>query len=100
MAAEKKANDLVNRSIATLMIVLNCFWLYHWLELFYGYHFGGGFYFFRYPDWILVMNIIGGLIGIYLAIRLIKRKISAWTALPVNIGLYCICLLIQTLITS
>lgn len=100
MAAEKKADNLVNITIGVIMIILNCLWLYRWLELLYGYHFSGKLYLFQYPNWILVMNIICALTGIFLAVRLIKKKISAWTALPANFGLFCICMLIQTLITS
>lgn len=93
MSAEKKANNLVNASIGTLMIVFNCFWLFNNLECI------RELYHFMIPDPIPALNIICALIGIFLAIRLIKGKISSWTALPVNIGLYCICLLIGTLIT-
>lgn len=96
MTAEKKANDLVNRSIGTLMIVLNCFWLFNYAERIWG----GKLYLLMIPNWLIALNVICAFISIFLAIRLIKRKISAWTALPVNIGLYCICLLIETLITS
>lgn len=96
MAAEKKGNNAGDRSIGTLMIVLNCLWLFNYLERIWG----GKLYLFMIPNWLIALNVICAFIGIYLAIRLIKRKISAWTALPVNIGLYCICLLIQTLITS
>ncbi len=96
MTAEKKADSLVNISIGILMIVLNCFWLFYNLE----HIWDGDLYLFIFPDWMTALNITCALIGILLAISLIKRKISAWTALPVNIGLYCICLLIETLITS
>ncbi len=96
MTVEKKANNYGDKSIGTLMIVLNCFWLFNYLERIWG----GKLYLFMIPNWLIGLNVICALTCIFLAIRLIKRKISAWTALPVNIGLYCICLLIQTLITS
>lgn len=96
MAAEKKADNQVNKAIGTLMILLNCLWLFNNLERIWG----GGLYIIWLPNWILAMNIICALTGIFLAVRLIKKKISAWTALPVNFGLFCVCMLIQILITS
>jgi len=93
--SEKKESNLVNIIIGIIMIILNTIWIYHHAELFYGYHFTGILYFFKYPDWVLILSTICGFIGIFLAARLIKRKISAWTAIPINFGLICICILIE-----
>lgn len=96
----KKDSNLVNIVIGIVMIILNLLWIYRQLELLYGYHFTGRLYLFMFPDWVLILNTICGLIGIFLAVRLIKRKISTWTAVPINFGLICICILIETLVSS
>lgn len=96
--AEKKESNLVNIIIGIIMIILNILWIYYQVELLYRYHIRRGFYFEQTSDWILILNIICGLIGILLAIRLIKRKVSAWTAIPVNFGLICICILIESIL--
>lgn len=95
---EKKDNNLVNKTIGIIMIILNLLWIYPQLDRLYG--FSGTLYGIIYPDWVLILNTICGLIGMFLAVRLIKRKISTWTAIPVNFGLICVCILIETLVSS
>ncbi|HML64276.1 MAG TPA: hypothetical protein PKC55_05550 [Dysgonomonas sp.] len=93
---EKKYSNLVNVIIGILLIILNICWIYFQLRLLYNYNFGNILYLYKIPEWILVLNTICGLIGVLLAVRLIKDKISAWTVIPANFGLFCICILIES----
>lgn len=94
--AEKRYSNLVDVIIGILLIILNICWIYFQLRLLYNYNFSDIVYLYKIPEWILVLNTICGLIGVLLAVRLIKDRISAWTAIPVNCGLFCICILIES----
>jgi xanthosine utilization system XapX-like protein len=47
-----------------------------------------------YPDWILILNILIGLIGIYLGYRLVKNRISILMALIIDIPIFILGLII------
>lgn len=70
---EKKYSNLVNVIIGILLIILNICWIYFQLRLLYNYNFGNILYLYKIPEWILVLNTICGLIGVLLAVRLIKE---------------------------
>ncbi|NDV95975.1 hypothetical protein D0T84_13790 [Dysgonomonas sp. 521] len=98
---EKEESNLVNIAIGIIMIILNSVWLYYSSERFYCQNFGCGIlYNFLIPNWILMINIICALIGIIFAAKLIRKRISAWTAIPINLGLFCCCILIECLVTQ
>lgn len=97
----KKDNNLVNKSLGIILIILNILWVYGCAERLYCQNFACGIlYNFLIPNWILAINIICGFIGIFLAAKLIRKKISAWTAIPINLGLFCCCILIECLVTQ
>ncbi|MFV0328357.1 MAG: hypothetical protein ACK5KL_00835 [Dysgonomonas sp.] len=98
MAEKKGDSNLASNFIGWVIIVLNLLWLYSTIHRFYDQNFGSILYIFLIPNWILIINIICGFVGIFLAAKLIRKKISAWTALPVNFGLFCFCILIECLI--
>lgn len=66
-------------------MIVNIIWTVDWIWLFYGYHFTGRLWLFMYPDWILILNTIFGLIGITIGARLIKSKIVIKKALLIEI---------------
>ena len=82
-------NDLIkkykNKIIGTLILIINIIWTGDWIWLFYGYHYSGKLYLFMYPDWILILNTIFGLIGILIGTKLMKGRIIIKTALLIEI---------------
>ena len=50
--------------------------VFHALYLFYLYNFTSGLYALRIPNWLLIVNALLGIIGIYMSILLYKGKIG------------------------
>ena len=66
-----KVNGLVQ------MLISFCFVLYH-ADTLYAYKYILALYTFMYPYWVLITNIIFGLIGFYIGIRTFKNRIKIW----------------------
>ena len=69
------------------MVIINLLWVIFFANLYYGYHYTGKLYYFMYPDWILITNIVIGLTGIWIGTSLIFQKIKLITALLIDIPL-------------
>ena len=65
------------------MILLNCLWIIYSVQD--KSIFPADIY--SIKEYTPLLCITCGLIGIWLAIKLIKTKISSWTAVPINLGL-------------
>ena len=74
-----------NRIARIIILIVNLIWTGNWIWLFYSYHFTDKLWLFMYPDWILVLNIIFGLIGISIGVSLIKGKIVIKKAILIEI---------------
>jgi len=91
----KKSKNII---IGIIILVINITWTGEWIWLFYGYHFSGSLWLFMYPDWILILNIIFGLIGITIGTKLMKGKIMIKNALLIEIPKFIVGFLILFLI--
>lgn len=67
------------------MIAVNAIYFYQFAFLFYSYHYTSVLYFFMYPDWILIMNMLFATIGIRVGFRLAFSNISMKQAIRVEI---------------
>lgn len=83
------------RITGIIIAILNLLWTSHWIWLFYGYHFTNIFWFFMYPNWVLVLNIVIGLIGVYIGLKLIRNKMSVLTALIIDIPVFLLGLIVS-----
>lgn len=87
----QKANLIIGLIIA----VVNVLWAAYWFRLFIAYHFTNILWFYMYPDWILVLNILIGFIGIYIGYNLIKSKLPLVVALFIDITILTLGLIIS-----
>jgi len=71
--------------IGILILIINIIWTVDWIWLFYGYHFTGILWMYMYPDWILILNIVFGMIGIIIGMRLLKESFKIKNALLIEI---------------
>jgi len=71
-----------------LISLIDIWWIYDNLYLLYCYHYKMIFYFFMYPDWVLIINSIIGLIGLAFGISLTIGKGRAWIVILINILLW------------
>jgi len=95
MLKQKKINII----IGSIMLIINFLWTAEFIYLFYGYHFTGKLWLYMYPDWVLILNLIIGLIGIFLSVYLIISKIGIKKALIIDIPILIIGLLISYIIS-
>lgn len=79
-------------------MIINIIWTGNWIWLFFGYHFSGILWLFMYPDWILILNTVFGLIGIAIGTKLIKGRIKINNALLIEIPMFIVGFLILFLI--
>lgn len=84
-----------SKLIGLLIIIINLFWIWFSLKLFYRYHFTDFHPTFYIPDWILITNAIFAVIGIIIGFKLINRKIGIKQALLTDFTLILIGLTIQ-----
>lgn len=65
-------------SIATglIMLVLNALWLYTTTSILYSYSYTTKLYYYMAPTWILLVEIIFALTGIYIGQLIIRNKIN------------------------
>ena len=79
-------SNKINLIIGIILIIVNLLWTYHFAYFLYAYHFIEGIlWLFMYPDWLLIVNILIGIIGIVLGVRLIKNKLKLITCLLIDI---------------
>lgn len=65
--------------IALISIVVTCanlILLYQMISLYYGYNYSSNLYSFMYPNWVLVLNSLLGVLGIFASYLFYKRRIG------------------------
>lgn len=78
MNQEIDKKKLTPRIHGIIQIMTSIVFFYFHAELFYGYHFTSILYLFMVPDWILVLNMLLGIIGIFIGVNTYKSKLKIW----------------------
>lgn len=73
-----------NLIFGLIIIVVNLYWIWDNLYLLYQYRFTGILWLFMYPDWVLILNAILGLIGILIGINLVRQRMKIKYAILIN----------------
>jgi hypothetical protein len=71
---KRKQNSI--RIFAIILILFSVCWGGYHIKLFYDYHCTSKFFIIMLPDWILLLNIGAGFIGIYLGFLTLKSKLK------------------------
>lgn len=71
--------------VGVIILIINIIWTADWIWLFFAYHFTGKLWLFMYPDWILILNMVFGMIGMAIGIRLLKDRFMIKNALLIEI---------------
>ena len=66
----------INKILGLVAIGINVLFDFKSLYLLYVYNFTGILFLFMYPNWVLVINALLGIIGIYISILLFKNMIG------------------------
>jgi len=73
-----------NLIIGWIIVAINLYWIWDNLFLMYQYRYSGVLWMFMYPDWVLVLNAVLGLIGVYIGINLIRQRMKIKYAILIN----------------
>lgn len=74
----------VNKILGLIAICINVLLVLESIYLLYAYNFTGILFLFMYPNWVLVINALLGIIGIYISILLLKNMIGIKLFLILN----------------
>ena len=66
----------MNKILGLIAICINVLLVLESIYLLYAYNFTGILFLFMYPNWVLVINALLGIIGIYISILLFKNMIG------------------------
>jgi len=73
-----------NLIVGLIIIAVNLYWIWDNLFLMYQYRFTGILWLFMYPDWVLILNAILGLLGILIGINLVRQRMKIKYAILIN----------------
>ena len=73
-----------NLLVGLIIIAVNLYWIWDNLYLMYQYRIAGILWLFMYPDWVLILNAIFGLVGILIGTNLIRQKMKIKNAVLIN----------------
>lgn len=79
---------LLRMGIGVLMLLLNGCYTYHWMWLSYACKKGDILFLMMYPDWVVNVNIMIGVIGMVVSIRLLLGYMTIIKAVLLNIALF------------
>jgi hypothetical protein len=74
-----------NSIIGIIVMIFNLIWTGHWIWLLYCYHFTDILWFYIYPNWIIIIHIIIGMIGFIIGIKLVQDKIAIKKAILIEL---------------
>jgi hypothetical protein len=89
----------LNQIAGAIVILFNLFWIWENLRLLYSYHNANTLFYIMYPDWMLVLNAIFGLIGIFIGFFMIRGRIKLKTGIIINILFLLVSVLLKQIIT-
>ena len=96
-----KANNFtrLNQISGTIIILFNLFWIWENLRLLYLYHNSNTLFLIMYPDWMLSLNAIFGLIGTFIGIYMVRGRLRLKTGIIISILFLLVSGLLKLIIT-
>ena len=78
----------INLIAGVVLITINTLWTYHFAYYLYSYHFRKEILWcMMYPNWILILNTLLGIMGIVIGIFLLKNQLKLKTCLLIDISI-------------
>ena len=65
-----------NQIVGIICAVINLLWTIHFAYFFFAYRFCKVLWFVMIPDWILIVNMTIGVIGLYLSLLLFRNRLK------------------------
>ena len=85
-------------AIGILLNVINISWIIFNLILLYQYHFTSIMFFYRVPDWVLILQTILCVINTLFAIKLIQNRVTISKGVIINVILLAIGLITEIIV--
>jgi hypothetical protein len=77
-----------NKILALIIGSMNVLLMFFPVQMYYEYHFSGKLFYFMYPDWVLLMQFVMAIAGIFLSILLYKGKVGVKITLFMTVILW------------
>ena len=74
-----------NLIVGIILIIINVLWTSNFAYFFFAYRLKNVLWLVMYPDWVLIVNILIGIIGIVLGVLLMKNQLKLRTCLLIDI---------------
>jgi len=82
----------INKILGLVAICINSLSILDSLHTYYLYNFTNRLFLFMYPTWVLLVNFLLGIVGIYVSILLFKNRIGIKLFLVVTLALWLVTL--------
>ena len=68
----------INRNliVGLIILIVNFYWIWDNIYLLYLYEYSDFLFFMMYPYWLLILNSIFGLIGVFIGIKVLRKSIK------------------------
>jgi|GEM_PF-6188085 len=76
-----------NKVAAALLIFLNCCYIFFYLRLWYQYEFTNILFMVMLPTWKIILNLIVGIAGIFMGIKVFESTISIIKGFSISLAL-------------
>ncbi len=84
---EVKATNLLSLLCGVLILAVNLYWIWHNARLYWIYQDTSILYLFREPDWVLIMNMAWGCVGLLLGVKVIQGKVPPLRGILFQLGI-------------
>jgi hypothetical protein len=75
-----KGNEIAGITI----VLLNLWWTSNWVWLFYAYDFSSILFYYMHPDWVLLLDIVIGFIGVLIGYIVFMYRLSVFKAIVLD----------------
>jgi hypothetical protein len=75
------------QKVGWFIILFNLWWIWFNGQLFYKYHYTSLLFIYMHPDWVLGLNIILAILGVFIGIKVLRRKMTERPALKIAFGI-------------
>ncbi len=76
-----------HQQVGWFLILFNLWWIWFSGNLLYANHYPRLHVIYMHPDWVLVLNMILAVFGVYVGIRVLRKKMTERPALKIAFGI-------------
>jgi hypothetical protein len=81
--------------LGSVFIALNIYWIFVIIQLWYNYHFSNLEFYFKYPDWVLLVNVILCLAAEIISFKMFRKEIKLLLGVLISSCIWIVCAVIN-----